>query len=309
MAESTRAAANRANALASTGPRTSAGKSRSAANAIRHGLRSQALVIPGERQADWQRHLDGVLSSVNPQNYLEAFLAADVAGQAWRLARVSRYETAALAMAQETAEEDRDQAIGGLRRDLGLDATLPELRARVEEAEARVLLVELLADDLAGRVDPAAPVPAVAVWAALGDLHPALDPEEVVELPGFTTSESRFEGAVELEWLTWTPDLFRAAAEQVAAAAGVTLVDCLPEARRAAQAHLAYRQAQVELAEAEVDRLKCSRMLPDTAQLDRIQRYESHLRRGLARTLEQLVDLRRSAAGHDQAAEDRKSVV
>jgi len=72
-------AANRANALASTGPKTAAGKSRSATNALRHGLRSPALVVHGlEREADWACHLRGVLESVTPRNYLESYLAADV---------------------------------------------------------------------------------------------------------------------------------------------------------------------------------------------------------------------------------------
>ena len=40
--------ANRANAQHSTGPKTAEGKKRSSLNAIRHGLNSQAVLLPYE---------------------------------------------------------------------------------------------------------------------------------------------------------------------------------------------------------------------------------------------------------------------
>ncbi|HEV2245119.1 MAG TPA: hypothetical protein VGW37_00570, partial [Terriglobia bacterium] len=43
-----RAAANRANSLLSTGPRTAAGKQRSSMNALSHGLTAASPVLPTE---------------------------------------------------------------------------------------------------------------------------------------------------------------------------------------------------------------------------------------------------------------------
>jgi len=46
-----------------TGPKTPAGKAKVAANALKHGLRSHAPVIPGlESPGDWQRHLVGIVA-------------------------------------------------------------------------------------------------------------------------------------------------------------------------------------------------------------------------------------------------------
>src|SRR4051812_1485794 len=41
-------AANRANAAKSTGPRTEAGRAASRVNAVKHGLRAEMVVLPGE---------------------------------------------------------------------------------------------------------------------------------------------------------------------------------------------------------------------------------------------------------------------
>ncbi len=48
---SARAEANRRNARHSTGPRTQAGKDRSRFNAVKHGMRSKHLILPGDDSA------------------------------------------------------------------------------------------------------------------------------------------------------------------------------------------------------------------------------------------------------------------
>src|SRR5687767_2684006 len=86
-------AANRANALRSTGPRTQDGKAIVARNPIRHGLLSSAPVIPGfESPAAWERHRASTLERLAPADHLEDSLAERVALILWRLARVARYE-------------------------------------------------------------------------------------------------------------------------------------------------------------------------------------------------------------------------
>src|SRR5690242_20268545 len=53
-----RLAANRRNAMLSTGPRTPEGKQRSKMNGLVHGCRSDQLIIPGEDPAAFERRRD-----------------------------------------------------------------------------------------------------------------------------------------------------------------------------------------------------------------------------------------------------------
>jgi hypothetical protein len=99
-------AANRSNALRSTGPRTSAGKTRSSKNALRHGVYSVLPVVPGlEESEDWATHRAGILKSLAPEGTLEESLAERVALCLWRLNRVHRYETAITTVGLEHIEE------------------------------------------------------------------------------------------------------------------------------------------------------------------------------------------------------------
>jgi hypothetical protein len=76
-----------------TGPKTAAGKKRSRANAVRHGLRAQWPVIRElEDAAEWKRHVEGVFASLEPDGYVEEEMAIRIAGLLWRLRRVGSYE-------------------------------------------------------------------------------------------------------------------------------------------------------------------------------------------------------------------------
>jgi hypothetical protein len=89
------------------GPVTHEGKEVVRWNATRHGIHSHAPVVPGvEKTEDWENHRDGILRSLQPEGYLEEILAERVALLPWRLNRVTRYETEAIALFQESVEED-----------------------------------------------------------------------------------------------------------------------------------------------------------------------------------------------------------
>jgi hypothetical protein len=89
------------------GPATENGKEIVRWNATRHGISSPAPVIPGlEKREDWQEHRDGILENLAPVGHLEVTLAERVALLSWRLHRVTRYETGAIATAQEKIEDD-----------------------------------------------------------------------------------------------------------------------------------------------------------------------------------------------------------
>jgi len=62
--------------MARRGPNTARGKAASSRNAVKHGLRSDAPVIPElESFDDWERHRAGLVASFEPDGAFETFLA------------------------------------------------------------------------------------------------------------------------------------------------------------------------------------------------------------------------------------------
>ena len=91
--------ANRKNAKKSTGPRTEEGKTRSAKNALKHGLLARDTVLPGEDPADFDRQLSALEADIQPANSLEFELVRQIADTQWRMRRLTRLETGFLAAA------------------------------------------------------------------------------------------------------------------------------------------------------------------------------------------------------------------
>ena len=92
MASPAQIAANRANAQRSTGPRTAAGKARSARNHTTHGLSSKEFVVlPGDEQ-EFDEFMTGLHESVLPQGTLESDLFTHLAHASWTLRRCRRAE-------------------------------------------------------------------------------------------------------------------------------------------------------------------------------------------------------------------------
>ncbi|HLC28805.1 MAG TPA: hypothetical protein VJL07_05100 [Dehalococcoidia bacterium] len=80
--------------MAQRGPGTPRGKAASSHNAVKHGLRSGAPVIPElESFEDWERHRAGTIAGFAPEGYAETDFAERIALLSWRLKRVARYET------------------------------------------------------------------------------------------------------------------------------------------------------------------------------------------------------------------------
>ncbi len=77
-----------------SGPKTGAGKAVAKMNALTHGMRSPAPVIPGEDAGEWERHHAGTVDALAPVGAVETALADRVALLLWRMGRVARYETA-----------------------------------------------------------------------------------------------------------------------------------------------------------------------------------------------------------------------
>ena len=93
--------------MAKRGPNTARGKAASSMNALKHGLRSGAPVIPGfEEFADWEHHRAGIMAALEPEGALEIAHAERVAKLIWRLDRVPRYETAMMTHDLDDVGED-----------------------------------------------------------------------------------------------------------------------------------------------------------------------------------------------------------
>ncbi|MGB6941033.1 MAG: hypothetical protein WBE37_01385 [Bryobacteraceae bacterium] len=84
--------ANQANALRSTGPRTAAGKQRSARNAVTHGLTAASPILPTEDPAAYQIHCRQFRDEYQPATPTESQLTQELAETAWRLNRIPLLE-------------------------------------------------------------------------------------------------------------------------------------------------------------------------------------------------------------------------
>ncbi len=104
-----RLAANRANAAKSTGPSTEAGKARSRANAIKHGLTGEGLALPVEVAAEVEQCFIGVRNELAPQTVLGSFLAHQIALNMVRCKRSARGESKILAMKIRRAPAEFDE--------------------------------------------------------------------------------------------------------------------------------------------------------------------------------------------------------
>ena len=88
------------------GPKTAAGKAAASRHSITHGITSELPVIPGiERIEDWERHHDGIIEAIGPQDAVEQALAERVAALFWRLNRLIRYEVAITSRGIESTRE------------------------------------------------------------------------------------------------------------------------------------------------------------------------------------------------------------
>ncbi len=101
-----RAAINRANSQHSTGPRSDAGKQRSALNALTHGLTSRTPLLPAEDLAAYQNHCQQFRDEYQPKTATEIQLVKELADTSWRLNRIPLLEADLLARAANPPTEE-----------------------------------------------------------------------------------------------------------------------------------------------------------------------------------------------------------
>jgi hypothetical protein len=110
---------NRKNALLSTGPRTTEGKSRSRGNALKHGLCANVLDVPGEDPAVFDTRLKDWNGELNPHgSSLDAYLITLMTRHSINLDRCFSVQTARVAQLARDAIKDHDEEVAREVEDL-----------------------------------------------------------------------------------------------------------------------------------------------------------------------------------------------
>jgi len=87
---------NRKNAEKGTGPKTEAGKRKSAFNALKYGACAQTPVLPGENAAAYKQLVEAFIRDLQPKGPMEEFLVGQIIGVIRRLSRCEAAENHAL---------------------------------------------------------------------------------------------------------------------------------------------------------------------------------------------------------------------
>ena len=121
--------ANRRNALQSTGPKTAVGKAAVALNAMKHGLLSRELLLPGEDGTDLSELAENLRARLAPVEALESLFVDRIIAAVWRLRRLIRVETGLFAFRYYEALADwaRAEAQRYSRTEGGINALLASL--------------------------------------------------------------------------------------------------------------------------------------------------------------------------------------
>jgi hypothetical protein len=293
----------------SGGPATEDGKAVVRWNATRHGISSPAPVVPGlEKGEDWESHLRGVLENLSPVGHLEVTLAERVALLSWRLHRITRYETQAIAIYQEKIEEDIHQRQMLVRsfRERPYASTHPadvrfeaEHDRRTHNALRRFPSLE---PEKTVRGEDASSV----VWGALVAAkrwNAEIDVEEL-ELPGVP------EDAMIEELPPMRASEVMGCVRSIARAAGRDPDELLLSATEEARSSRVGSEYRKEEMEGEVSRHRRERILPDEKTLEKVARYEAHLSRQMYQALHELEALqaRRSGRGAPLARLDVQGI-
>ncbi len=272
--------ANRQNALQSTGPNTAGGVEAIKLNALRHGLRSVQTVVPGEDPDAWEAHRAAVVDDVKPVGALELALAEQVAIKLWRLGRVVRFEADMIGNAQDpdevahTHEKRHTRSYGGpsrtdipTRKDVqGAKQEAEKVKEKTADYEAALETLEALS----GMKDE----DIIEDWSIYEPLKQDLRLEEK-ELEKLFKDEDEPFAARHVRTILKK----RGTVDEVGTAVIALWRDKkIPELQaKAAKAEKGYK-ALWRRYKAALERRRLSRGLPDDAALDKIQRYEAHLR-------------------------------
>jgi hypothetical protein len=277
-----------------TGPRSDAGKERSSRNAVRHGLRSERPVIPGEDADEWDAFRDAVVHDLDPATTLEHELAERAALQLWRLRRAARYEAE---VAADEIERVQTDAANGVRHGLdGDDVASQALRHQFEKMEqlrqthttmeAARDLARQLADLPAGKaMNPDHVLPLLVL---VGCTHPGLLPD-----PADTATAGELRR-------TLAARASKSVAASLAFVRGAAEEACQKTAAKLAAMDEEILSLVGDVGQSLEAKQRDQRLLQKPA-LDRVVRYEAHVSRQLNQALQLLREFRAERRARDEA--------
>lgn len=284
-------AANRKNALKSTGPKSVIGKARSSRNSLKHGILATAPILPKlENRGAWKEHLDGLFKSIAPVGYLEQMLTVRLAIVSWRLSRVVRCEAEVASSAVTAAGRDleRDRA-----KEYGYCKPPDPAKARLKRTAA-IRVVEMF--ETLGKMPGEKKLDAELATDAVYILSEEI-PEETdnVSVPGIPDDDAEYDAFDD-----WTVDLVRKAVNVYATTAQMTtdafLYKCILAACKKHDDTFE-EEERGEHWELLVKQESSRRMLLEPDFLDKVARYESALERSFFRILHEIQRLQVSRSG------------
>jgi hypothetical protein len=114
MASERQIAANGKNAQKSTGPKTPEGRAAVRLNGVKHGLTAGTLVLPGEKESDFESLLADFESEHQPASPTEEALVRQMAMAQWRLRRLYHVEAAFFNLRLMDLEEEIEEDYNNL---------------------------------------------------------------------------------------------------------------------------------------------------------------------------------------------------
>ncbi len=102
-------AANQANALRSTGPKTPEGKRTASMNAVKHGLTARELIIRVEDQPAFDELHSAYLAELQPAGILETEMLNSIVHAAWNLRRIRILEAALFDGSIDPLEDEQNE--------------------------------------------------------------------------------------------------------------------------------------------------------------------------------------------------------
>ncbi len=302
--------ANRKNALNSTGPTTPEGKRASRLNALKHGLRATQVIIPGQEDpAEFEAILRELCEDWEPEGHTETHLVEQIGLAEFRLRRAHRAELGEIRkqMAKPTESESKTEA--EIDQAFKVPERLPEVLAKstagiaylreavedaLDELESEGIVWEDACDnlDLVFGTETDSPGMVLKDW--FREDWSEADAQAVAEEEGENEESEEEDSDGEPTPTADNSEPDKKAAARKKAAVRKFLKDTLKDLNR--QERKLHKKEKTDL---EIARQRLS--IPADSELERIQRYETTIKREMYRDIDQLGRLQRRRRGEPPA--------